>query len=679
MRMRTIVGVFIAVLGAWGATQPAFPQQRDSRDQIVSVRVTPESLTLEVGEKASLTATAVDAEGDGVESELVFLSRARRSVSVSSDGEVEAYRPGEYTIIVLVPGPDPAGGRRDGAVRAEVPVTIPLPGLERVELNGVPSTLYTGVYIRGRIELFDASGALRQDPVPSVASSNPAVVSIDRFGNVTAKAPGIATLEIHAGGIETEVPVRVLSNPAVSVELTPETESARTGDVIRFHATPRDGQGNVVEDLPVFYSIQSQPDASIRAAPAAGQVSADGRFVAELPGRYTIAVNAGGLFAAATVEINPRNVQRRIRIVGRAPVRDRHTSDLWVWEGIDGRDYALTGTWRAEGHAYLWDVTDPSNITMTDSVQVDARTVNDVKVSENGRVAVLSREGAANRRNGIIILDVSNPTDVEQLSEFDSELTGGVHNTFVHQDHVYAVNNGRRYDVIDISDPTAPFRVSSFELETPGHSIHDVWVDDGIAYSSNWRDGVVLADVGNGMAGGSPERPIQFAAYAGPDAQTHAAYPFRSASTGKFYVILGDEIFPTGMDPGGPNRAAGYMHIVDFTDFENPVEVARYEVPEAGSHNLWVQDDVLYAAFYNGGLRVVDLSGELMGDLYRQGREMAAFSSNDFEGFVTNEAMVWGVQVHKGLIYFSDFNSGLWVARLIDTSRQREGGRIRQD
>ena len=47
-----------------------------------------------------------------------------------------------------------------------------------------------------------------------------------------------------------------------------------------------------------------------------------------------------------------------------------------------------------------------------------------------------------------------------------------------------------------------------FEIGKEGQSIHDVWVEDGIAYSSNWRDGVYLVDVGNGIAGGTPENPV---------------------------------------------------------------------------------------------------------------------------------------------------------------------------
>ena len=68
--------------------------------------------------------------------------------------------------------------------------------------------------------------------------------------------------------------------------------------------------------------------------------------------------------------------------------------------------------------SYFWDVTDPSNILKIDSVQVDARTVNDVKVSEDGKIAIISREGASNRKNGIIIIDVTNPRDVKIISEY---------------------------------------------------------------------------------------------------------------------------------------------------------------------------------------------------------------------------------------------------------------------
>ena len=90
---------------------------------------------------------------------------------------------------------------------------------------------------------------------------------------------------------------------------------------------------------------------------------------------------------------------------------DLKTSDLWVWEAPDGRDYAMTGTWGAAGHVLFWEVTDPRNIQLVDIVKVDARTVNDVKVSEDGSICIISREGASDRRNGLVILDCSSPAD----------------------------------------------------------------------------------------------------------------------------------------------------------------------------------------------------------------------------------------------------------------------------
>jgi hypothetical protein len=69
-------------------------------------------------------------------------------------------------------------------------------------------------------------------------------------------------------------------------------------------------------------------------------------------------------------------------------------------------------------------------------------------------------------------------------------------------------------------------------------------------------------------------------------------------------------------------------------------------------------------AYYNGGVRVVDISGELMGDLYDQGREVGWFLPADPEGRISNAPMTWGPQPHKGRIFFSDWNSGLWAAEL---------------
>ena len=61
---------------------------------------------------------------------------------------------------------------------------------------------------------------------------------------------------------------------------------------------------------------------------------------------------------------------------------------------------------------------------------------------------------------------------------------------------------------------------------------------------------------------------------------------------------------------------------------------------------------------------LVDVSGELMGNLYRQGREIAHYVPYDPEAYSPNTPFTWGPQPYKGNIFFSDWNSGLWAVRL---------------
>ena len=642
----------------------------------LTLEVSPSRLVLEVGETAILTATVRTGDGGLVgDSEVIYFSRARRSVSVTRDGRVEAYRPGDFTLVALVPvEADDDSRRPDARVRVEVEVTVPLPAAEEVAFMAVPSRYYVGTKPRLEVQVTDTLRTVRGDILVAFESNNPRVARVDRFGVLALREQGTVDITATAGGVRETLAIRVENSPVVSLDLHASADRAVTGEVIRFTATAKDARGLSVRGVPVRLGVSGETVPGVIAAGATAQIAADGRFVAERSGIYTVVATTGSHSATRTVSIDSRNVTAEVEVVGRGKVLDRHTSDLWVWEGSDGRDYAITGTWGAAGDSYIWDVTDPSKIEKLHEVKVDARTINDVKVSEAGDIAVISREGASDRRNGIVILGVGNPREgVPVLSEFTDQLTGGVHNIFISENHVFALSAGRRYDVISIEDPRQPRRVGQFELDTPGHGVHDVWVADGVAFSSNWTDGIVAVDVGGGGKGGSPERPVELGRYTYPSGWNHAAFPYKSQSTGKFYLFAGDESFPYGgysAQPGGrPSRAAGWIHVIEWSDWDDPQEVARYQVPEAGSHNLWIENDIMYAAFYNGGLRVVDVSGELMGDLYKQGREIAMYLPTDPDGYISNAPFVWGPQPYKGHIFFTDWNSGLWAVRL----RERTG------
>jgi len=632
----------------------------------------PYLLTLKIDEHIQLTGSVVDENGNPVPADtVIFYSRNRRSVTVSPEGLVEALKPGNFEIVARTIGP------RSERVYQTVDVKVLYPPLKEISFLNIPEHIYQGTRIPLNFEVHDVKGFKRENVEVTVTSKNTEIAEITGYNRLKAKKTGSFTLHAKAENIEKKLTTEVVPNPVNKLHLEADQTRVRTGDVVHFTAKAVTDEGAVVNDAPITYSFTAEPDFDLGEG-AAGQMEQDGRFVANKPGYFTIIAKSGPFTDEQTIRVDERNVRREVELVGHGEVLDKHTSDLWVWEGVDGRDYAVTGTWGAAGEAFFWDVTDPANLHIIDTVTVDARTVNDVKISEDGRIGILTREGASNRKNGIVILDVSNPHDVKIISEYNKGLTGGVHNAFIWNDHVFAVNNGRRYDIINIEDPANPKTVSRFELDTPGHSIHDVWVENGIAYSSNWGDGVVAVDVGSNAAAqtperhdlgvGSPENPVKLGSYAYPSGWNHAAFPFKSQSTGDFYVIAGDEAFPNGLPTrNNPVNPEGWIHFIKFEGgWDNPKEVARYQVPEAGTHNMWVKDDTLYVGYYNAGLRVVDISGELMGDLYDQGREIARFEPNHPDALIPNAPFTWGPQPHKGYIYFSDWNSGLWVVKLAD-------------
>ncbi len=645
----------------------------------------PDSLFLNIGETGTVTIKFVDEDGNLANNPFYVYGRPRRALESKpriSDSTgvavvtIKAFKPGKLNLSVRS-----ISQKREDRVMGNMPIEVPFPPLDRIVFNDPILNVYVGTYVNYKTEVFDKANLKRTESKVLLSSSNSDVAEFDNYGNLVAKKSGKITLIASVDDIKESLNIKVSKNPVRKISVSADKDKIRTGDVLQFNAKVMNRANKVIKDVPVTFSYSGRAEYGI-GLPASALINKDGKFVAETPGVFTVIAQSGRFSARKTIEVVQRNVRKEVKIVGHGTVSNVNTSDLWVWPGIGkhkGKDFAATGTWSANGEAYFWDVTEPENMYIIDTVTVDARTVNDVKVSENGEVAVITREGASNRKNGFVVLDIRDPFNVKITAEFNDDMTGGVHNVFIYDNHVYAVNNGRKYDVINIEDPSNPFRVGRYELGTPGHGVHDVWVIDGLAYSSNWADGVHVVDVGGvkfseknrsniqynpflAMAGqGSPGNPVKLGGMADPNGHNHAAFPFISQSSDKFYLITGDEY-------GDQFGMAGGYHFLDFTDPKEPKETAVYQVPEAGSHNHWVHGDTLFASYYQGGLRVVDISGELMGDIYAQGREIAFFMSSDPEGFVANRPNVWGTMSYKGLIYFSDMNNGLWAIKLVDNN-----------
>ncbi|MFQ5968536.1 MAG: LVIVD repeat-containing protein, partial [Acidimicrobiia bacterium] len=551
----------------------------------------------------------------------------------------------------------PAGSSFEWKQLSAVPVRVREWPAARIEIDPLAYRPYAESAFRLTGRVITTHETEHVTAVISWSSGDPEIISLTSEGGATLLRPGRGEIRAEAEGVASVLELEVLTNPVAGIGLRLQRAEVRTGDVVRLEPKVTDQAGRLLSDVQVAYSVSAVD------GPSGGAVvEGDGAFVANKPGIYQVIATAGGRSASDLITASPRGGDRAAKLIGRGPVAHVETSDLWVFEGRDGRDYAYTGTHIGGGgqRMFVWDVTDPTSPVLTDSVVVDARAVNDVKVNEDATIAVITREGASNRRNGIVLLDLSEPAHPTVLSEFTDSLTGGVHNTWINGEIVYAINDGTNaVHIIDIADPAHPRHVGRWELR-PGEQnkyLHDIWVKDGLAYVSYWDDGLVILDVGAGLKGGTPHEPKFVSLYKYPVGNTHVAFRYRD------YVFVGDEFLTC---PDCINGPRGYIHVIDVSDIDAPNEVARFEVPEAGAHNIWVEDDLLYIAYYQGGLRVVDVSGELRGDLYAQGRQVGWFHSGGQvgEAFRPNSPMAWGPQPHKGYIFFSDHFSGLWVVQV---------------
>ena len=197
----------------------------------------------------------------------------------------------------------------------------------------------------------------------------------------------------------------------------------------------------------------------------------------------------------------------------------------------------------------------------------------------------------------------------------------------------------------------------------PNYGIHDTFVRDGIAFVFAWNSGVLIYDVGNGIKGGFPVCPVLISSLVtnasgiSGGAAVHNGWWYWSPdpNVGKKYLFIGQEGPPLG---GIGVGSSGLIHVVDVHDLTNPVEVAYFHkagTDSTGTHNFWMdeQKQILYAAYYNGGVVALDVSGTLSGDLSSR-----LIDSLRIGG--PGNTYTWGVQLYNGSLYAIDMLSGLW-------------------
>jgi uncharacterized protein YjdB len=650
MRFSAIILTWLTCVAALSGQNPP------ATGKAAKVEVSPARAEAEVGQTLKFSASASDAAGARIEAKpSAWFAAPFDSAAADESGTVTFYYPGQIRVGAII------DGKPGFAV-----VTVKPTAAARVVVGDVSTPLPVGDGVALVATVTTADGTPLEGASVGWSSESPAIATVDASGFVAGVAPGKAIIRAQSGPAHATTAIQIVRSNVTSLAVEPRTAEARTGDVVRFSAKVATDAGAAPA---VRWSVTG----------AGATIDADGGFVAERPGSHIVTASVGERSSIATVTVRPRDVARPLEIVGRTPLEEFQTMEQW----IVGKYAYVTSI--IAGRLWVFDISNPASPLKVDSVTFDARVLNDVSTTADGKVTVVTREGASSRKNGIVFLDTSDPAHPKVLSEYTETVSGGVHSAYIDGHHVYLTDDATgSLRVIDFEDARKPKEVGRWQVENPlartvktaegmtltgGRYLHDVQVVDGLLYAGYWRDGLIILDVGKGIRGGSPASPklvsqlrFNYHELYGPGwlAGAHAVFRYKQ------YVFVGDEVFPATFDIASRDvfPVKGMVHVVDVSDITRPRQVATYEVPEGGAHNMWIADDIMFMGYYNAGARVVDVSGELRGDLYRQGREIARLWTGDPKGYRPNAPFCWGAQPHNGLVYFNDINTGIWITRL---------------
>jgi hypothetical protein len=316
---------------------------------------------------------------------------------------------------------------------------------------------------------------------------------------------------------------------------------------------------------------------------------------------------------------------------------------------VDGVAYVV----RLGDGLRIVDVSDPAN--MKDLARF-ARPggYNDVKVFDAGgkRYAAVTREC-----RGIDVLDVTDPAAPTKVSNFPNlgvDGEGCIHTLFIEpymgQIRAYFTAGATGgLSVWDLGDPAAPAPLGDFvhpDVATVGGFIHDLSIQDGIAYLNYWNLGFVVVDATD------PANMVLVGQYDGYERRTSHSN-WTTVVNGCRVAVHGDEDYTAhlrviGVDPACP---ATFMQQIGELSLR----------PEVSIHNIMAFGDKAYVAWYQDGVRIVNLANPAQPTVERWFNTWS--EDQGTQGFYEGAVGI-DVDLVGGIIYVADLNRGLLVLHI---------------
>ena len=245
---------------------------------------------------------------------------------------------------------------------------------------------------------------------------------------------------------------------------------------------------------------------------------------------------------------------------------------------------------------------------------------------------------------GFALFDISEPTDPEQITFYRTDGSNEVgphyiHNSYFEDGIVYLTGSGiaeHPLVMIDVRDdkPRVVGQWSIAErwdldgIPVAMRTIHDVYVQDGIAYLPYWDAGTWIVDVSEPS---DPEFLSRVGDYELDELRAFEASASRLEATippGNAHVTtvsddgsllaVGAEAWARRDASGDLVGGAGGVKLYDVSEKSEPERLARIAPPESDgqtrsdrfttAHNLDIAGNRLYTSWYFGGVKVHDVS-----------------------------------------------------------------------
>jgi hypothetical protein len=257
----------------------------------------------------------------------------------------------------------------------------------------------------------------------------------------------------------------------------------------------------------------------------------------------------------------------------------------------------------------------------------------DVKV-DGDRLAVTGPANPGPGAQGVVVYDVSDPSAPEQVLFHETSYFN--HNCDI-ADGVIALcaNDGSQNALVTVDAETGE-QLGSWSIVSQDETwqdvrfihwpLHDVSLQDGIAYLAHWDAGTWLVDVSD------PAEPTLHAKVRGADAaefvdlsQDASFEAGRQPPGNDHYVapnddgsVVGISVEAWDVDPPEADVRPGSVHLYDVSDPDSPSKLSEIEAPPSRdesfdgvwttSHNFEFRGDLLFTSWYRGGVKVHDVS-----------------------------------------------------------------------